>query len=1238
MDSASIYQAGRDQYLVGRDLHMHYSETVRRARPVGPTSDECPYPGLTAFGPDQERWFFGRDHVVASVITAIDRSLREGGALLVVAPSGAGKSSLLRAGVLPALARGGLDGSTRWPCLVFTPTARPLEVLARYLATVVGIEPTRVLEVLRSGAEASREMVAEVVRRRDEHLVLIVDQLEEIFTLGVDDHTRRRFLDILTHLTEPHDGYVPAAVVFGLRADFYASCADHAGLRAAAQRDQLFLGPLSDDELRAAITLPARDVGLDVEPGLVELLLADLGTGVHEAAGGDTSGRLPLLAHALRATWQQRHGHVLTVAGYRTTGGIRQAVATTAEGLFTRLDPAGQDVARSLFLRMVTIGRAEDTRRGLPLTEFGGFGHDPRTVWAVADLFARGRLITHDHESAEITHEALLSAWPRLRSWIDNDRAGNLVRQELETAAAAWDRDGRDPSALYRGSRLETVRSMVDPGDLSTTAAAFLAASSAAHQRAVHRRGLVLAALVVLSLVASLTAVVAIRQNGLARDARDRAVADRRTAVFNQITAEADRVRVDDASLAARLDLAAYRMDPRPPLRTKLMSSQNTPLSSIVHRDDGNVRAVDFSADGKILATGGQSDTVRLWNTDDPSRTTPLGTIPIGRRDTVVSLAFAPDSRILAVAGDGGLVQLWNAADPAKPVRLGEIAGHLGTVSVARFSPDGRILATAADDSLIRLWDVRDAAAPLPLGAPITGHSGTVFGVAFSPDGRTLAGVDDDERLRLWDIADPAAPVALGEPQVGHKGPVLSVAFSPDGRTVATGGFDRTVRLWDVAAPAAPRQLGQLTGHTSFIWSLEFAPDGRTLATASYDHRVQLWNVGQPDRPASLGRALAGHTGPVTSLAFSPDGRTVATGGNDHTARLWHLPTTTVVTGHTDNVEAVASSPDGRVLATGGADRTVRLWNAADLDAVAPAGEPLTGFGGSVTAVAFSPDGMLLAVSAAEPVVRLWNVADPARPVPLGVLDGHTGTVWTVAFSPDGRALATGDAGGSLRLWNVTDPAHPAQAAEVRRQTGPVYGLAFTPDGRTVATASGDRTVQLWNVGSLPPTAAGTAGIGAFRHTAPLWAVAFSPDGRTMVSAGEDGSLRLWDVADPNAPAELSVVAGHTNTVFAARFSPDGRTLVSGGQDDAVRLWDVTDPRSPVSLGPPLTAHTGTVFGAVFGPDGRTLVTAGGDRVVRVWRTDVDRVVERICATTRDVLTAQRWAEYVPGTNQPDCP
>lgn len=537
---------------------------------TGPQVDaECPYRGLPAFTTREARWFFGRDRATAELIERVFERIGDG-PLMLLAPSGAGKSSLLNAGLVPAL-RGGdfpMPGSDTWPVLRFTPTAHPmgelLDCAARVLGGDLGVTADEVCERPHALLEAVRRRSAEPAENGPPQdgpdrtpppprPVLLVDQFEELFTLCADEDERRAFVRVLCALAaappEPGGpetagpepaGLDPAVVVFGVRADFSGNCLDLPELAPVFTRGLFVLPPMSLAELRESITRPADLAGLTLEPGLFPLLMRDVGLR-DDPPDRMPSGVLPLVSHSLLATWGQREGATLTVAGYERTGGIQGAIARTAEEVFTRLYPAEQNTLRRVLVRLVHVADGTGaTRRRMSRTALMEQLADAGPAAAALDTFVRARLITMDSDTVEITHEALLHAWPRLRGWIRADRAGLLVHQQLAHAAAEWEREGRDPSALHRGTRLENARAWADEHDgrdrLGPLEAAFLRASQDAQEgrerqagRQVRLRQWTLATLVVLLVLATGAGGLAYQQRagalGQERVARSRALA-----------------------------------------------------------------------------------------------------------------------------------------------------------------------------------------------------------------------------------------------------------------------------------------------------------------------------------------------------------------------------------------------------------------------------------------------------------------------------------------------------------------------------------------------------------------------------------------------------------------------------------------------------------------------------------------------------------------------------------------
>ncbi|MFF8729249.1 helix-turn-helix domain-containing protein [Streptomyces sp. NPDC015171] len=1171
------------------------------------TGPACPYPGLSAFTTQDAGRFFGRERATAALVERVFGRVGEG-PLLLVAPSGAGKSSLLNAGLVPALRRPGgfpMAGADRWPVVTLTPTAHPLDELLERTAKALGGD----LDLTAARLAERPEALLSLVRTRTDtapaghrpppppRLVLLVDQFEELFTLCSDATERRAFARVLCTLAAPAPGPArdPAVVVLGVRADFSGRCLELPELAAVFTDGLHVLPPMTTAELSESITRPAELAGVPLDPGLVPLLLRDAGPTGEPGSRAVPSGALPLVSHALLATWRHREAGALTVAGYESTGGIQGAVARTAEDAFAQLYPAEQQTIRRILSRLVQVcDGAGATRRRVGRTALmtqlaGADGAD-----TALDVFVRARLVTVDSDSVEIAHEALLHSWPRLRTWISDHRAGLLARQQLAHAAAAWEREGRDPSALYRGTRLDTVRTWAaDPDGLGPPGpveAAFLRASRAEEEagRRQARRQTRLRQAMVATLVVLLGCALA--AGGLAYRQRTDALAQERLARSQALAARSTLLAGGRPEASMLLAAEAYRTEPTATARGALLSTQAEPIAARLGGHRGPVNAVAFAPGGRLLATAGSDGTVRLRRLAD-HRTIATLTVP-GR---IRSIAFGPDGRTLAVTDSTGPVRLWS---PGRPTGATPLPADTRAARAVAFDPRGRTLAVAAADGAVQLWDT--AGTPRRT-ARLTGHTGQVDALAFAPDGRTLASAGADRTVRLWDPRRAARLAVLR----GHTDEVLGLAFAPDGRGLASGGVDRTVRLWDIARR---RATATLTGHSDDVNAVAYTPDGTTVISASGDSTTRLWDV----RGGRLVTTLSGHTDYVMSVAVDATGTLLATGGFDQTVVLWDLRGRTLAARPFTEVSAVAYRPDGRLLATADADHTVRLWDPARRRA---APTTLAGVRGSVTTVAFAPDGTTLASAGSDGTVTLW---DTAARRPRAVLKGHHGAVFAVAFGPGGRTLASAGADRTLRLWDV--PGRRTLAV-LTGHTDYVNGITFSPDGKTLASAGDDLTVRLWDVRTRRQLAVLSG------HTGAVRGVVFSPDGRTLASCGNDGTVRLWDVVRHRLLVSLT---GHTGSVRGLAFSPDGRLLASSGNDRTVRLWDVPGRRPWATL----AGHTNAVWGVAFAPDGQTVASSSNDGTVRLWSLDTGGRLAGICRLDRDMDRTTRRS-LLPGEPAP---
>jgi len=1178
-----------------------------------------PYKGLRPFATADARNYFGRETLIRRLLGRLGNTAASSRFLAIVGPSGSGKSSLMHAGLVPALGRGEVAGSERWFIAQMTPGARPLDELEVCLIRLAAYQVGNLQEQLTRDTNGLLRAADIILPRDNSELILVVDQFEELFTLTTDEAARRHFLDIVA--TAVTDSRSRIRVVIALRADYYDRPLHYPLFGDLVRRHMETVLPLSAEELEQAIALPAEQVGVACEAGLTATIIDDV---LYQPGG------LPLLQYALTELFEQRQDRTLTRQAYLAIGGVAGALAGRAEALFREQDESGQEAIRQLFLRLVAIDEGKDglpdTRRRVLRAELGAIATDEDLVDEIISSYAAHRLLTLDNDPAsrrptvELAHEALLREWERLRFWLEESRDDLYQHRRLQNLTQEWLEEDRDAGLLLTRTRLDQLAAWSAHTNLSLTQEeqAYLEASltarqdrraaeegrrqreleaaqqlaDAEHRRAeiqaeaanrLRRRAVYLTAALVVAAILAVAALAAGRQSALnetlaqnnasiastqevlaGRQAAAAMTAEARANEQRQI-AEAERDNAEAAALAAANAQATAQAETR----------QRATAEAVAIQEQEAAEAQARFASARELS---------------------LAALNVVNKDTELSvlLAMAAVNKTYAVdafalpEAELALRQALMDLRQEQTLPGTEPAGCPPGVwcSDVFYSQTGNLLAASGVGNTAVIWDAASGTQLLV----IDGHSAPVIAVALSSDGERLATAGGDGAAMIWTInlSQPTARLTTPDHILsGHTAEVTDVLFSPDGTLVATAARDDVIKLWDAASGA---EIVTLTGHEGSVRDIAFSPDGAELFSAASDNSARIWDVTSGAERLTLN----GHSDRLTDLALSLDGSRLATASWDGTIKVWDTATGDELLsfpGDSARVYAVAFSPDGRQLAGGGTDAIITVWDAATGDELLR----LPGHKGIIANLAFAPNGQRLASGADDGAIRIWDVSLTGNREWL-TLAGHNWVMFGVDFSPDGSRLATASWDGAVKLWDVQTG---AALGEIAADDWRKFSVEFSPDGQRLVTSALNDTAVIWQLDT------GEAIHSFSGHGGPILDVALSPDGRWLVTVGEGteipGLIQVWDTQNGQLEHAWE---GHNSSIERAAISPDGRLLATASTDSTVKLWFLASGQLVATL----PDHAAPVNGVNFSHDGRLLGTAGADNLARIWAIDGQNV------------------------------
>jgi WD40 repeat protein len=1202
--------------LPGREIATNYDD-------IDPSLIPNPFKGLESFQETDNDFFFGREALIDKAVerlSAIVNNNEDARFMAFVGASGSGKSSVVRAGIVPAIRAGRLPGSDDYPIVIFKPGNKPVEAMASRLLPLIGdVSLEMVMDRLSENHRALHDIAGEIMRAAppEDRFTLIIDQFEEVFT-RVEGDEQMLFLDLLHAAVTSTNGRV--LVLITMRADFFDRLSHFPKLAGLFGHNNLVIvADMTSDELRRTIEGPALAVGLVYDHGLPDRIMEEV---LQQA------GSLPLLQYSLSQLFEQRDRRRLTWDAYNAIGGVRQALARHAETVYRHLNSAEQDLMQRLLLRLVEVSETgEATRRRVRRDELNFERVSENALNDLLDMMTSSsvRLLVSSRElrsdedpdetkptiSVEVVHEALIREWQRFRNWVRDDEENLRLSTEILKTAQEWQGANRDDSYLLTQSRLDRALVWVQTADASQLQRDFINVSAEARRKqeasdrqqqayvatleeASRQRLRLLVAVLMIGVLISVAFLIRSIFSEQAANAARQVADEQARLVRSRALSQSvlDVLRIPNSPLALALAVEANSFNNPPAIAQSALAQAAYLGPRDVH--EGSLIASDMQVldlayvEDESLALGVSEQNLILWNTDSSEV---KWRIVWPHPDLIQTAALSSDGALAAAVDAAANIVIWDARTG---IEQQNFVNPGGSAWYLAFRPNSSELAIASNDGRIYLSDGATGGSP----RIFEGHTGRVLTLDFSIDGSRLASGSVDNSVRIWNV-DTGTTLSVYS---GHPSWIRSVAFNADASRVVAGASDGTVLVWDTQTDSWLAEIENK--HQGSVLYLDYHPNGESFVSASSDGEIIVWD----NRLLSERHHYSDYSGTVSQVIYSPDGVNLLSVGDNARIIEWDVQPGAVLRrfeAHTDWVQDVALSPDGLRALSAGQDGRLLLW---DLATGTVTDEVLQG-AAPITSVAYSPNGETAISGLANGELLLWDTTNWRS---LALLDGHSEIIRDIAYSPDGRTVASAGDDGQLILWDVASQ-QPLRSLANGNQ---IWSIDFTPDGLHIIFGDEAGAIGWWDTrsGELIILSQNQE---AAHHSDSVRSVAISPDGRYALTAADDLTLIRWQITG-GVPEVLNALEDVPEArIVAISFSPDGRFALTASDDRNITMWEIQTGEIVRHL----QGHVNWVTAIEYSHDGRVAISASADNSLILWRIDSQAELLSWTINNREIAT-----------------